>query len=68
MTTDKKLLQDKVSVVTGGGSSIGKAFAHSFAAEGSTVVVVDINDVTAKTVANDIGPSGEVDVFRSISM
>lgn len=55
-------LKDKVALVTGGGSGIGEAIARRFGAEGATVVVVDVNDVPAKTVANDIGPRAHADV------
>ncbi|MBH0781665.1 3-oxoacyl-ACP reductase [Nocardia bovistercoris] len=48
-------LQDRVAVVTGGGSGIGLATARRFAAEGAKVVVADI-DVAAGTAA-----AGEVD-------
>mgnify|MGYP000673970857 CR=1 FL=1 len=35
-------LKDKVAVVTGGGSGMGKAVAIEFARQGATVVVADI--------------------------
>lgn len=45
-------LQNKVTIVTGGGSGIGRAIALRFAAEGAKIVVADINpDGAAKTVS-----------------
>lgn len=45
-------LQDKVAIVTGGGSGFGAGIAAHFAAEGARVVVADINgDAAAKVVA-----------------
>lgn len=35
---------DKVAVITGGGSGIGFASARAFASEGGRVVLVDIDD------------------------
>src|SRR3990172_10561100 len=35
-------LEEKIAIVTGAGSGLGKAIAHSMVAEGATVVVADI--------------------------
>ena len=39
-----ELLKNKVSVITGGGSGIGKSIANIFAANKSKVYVFDINE------------------------
>lgn len=48
-------LDDKIAIVTGGGQGIGRAIATKLAREGATVVVADLNDVTAKETADAIG-------------
>lgn len=49
-------LADKVIVVTGGASGIGRALAHRFAEEGAKgVVVADLDEGKAGVVAEEIG-------------
>ena len=43
-----KSLQNKIAIVTGGGSGIGKAISLLYAAEGAKVVVSDINEAMAE--------------------
>jgi pyridoxal 4-dehydrogenase len=50
-------LEDRVAIVTGGAQGIGKAIAEKLSDEGASVVIADINEEGAKTVAE--GLSGE---------
>jgi len=45
-------LQDKVCVITGGGSGMGKAMAELFVAEGAKVVLADISGMQAEVAAS----------------
>ena len=51
-------LQDKVAIVTGAASGMGKAIAEAYAKEGAKVVVSDLNEEGAKTVAEEINANG----------
>jgi len=51
-------LKDKVALITGGGSGIGKASCLAFAREGARVVVVDLKLETAEATAQEIADAG----------
>jgi 3-oxoacyl-[acyl-carrier protein] reductase len=48
-------LKDKVAIVTGAGSGMGEAIAHTYAREGAKVAVLDVNEQAANKVASAIG-------------
>ncbi len=48
----------KIVVITGAGSGIGRALAEKYGRLGATVVVTDINELNAKTVADGIVAAG----------
>ena len=49
---------DKVAIVTGGGSGLGEAIGKRLAAEGASVVLSDINLKAAERVTREISKSG----------
>jgi 3-oxoacyl-[acyl-carrier protein] reductase len=51
-------LMDRIAVVTGAGSGIGRATASMFAREGARVAVVDLEEATAKATAEEIERAG----------
>src|SRR5580704_13965812 len=48
-------LDNKVAIITGAASGIGRATALRFAQEGAKVVVADLNEETGVALANEIG-------------
>ncbi|HVF88190.1 MAG TPA: glucose 1-dehydrogenase [Pyrinomonadaceae bacterium] len=48
-------LQNKIAVITGGGSGIGRASARLFAVEGAQVVIAEINEEQALQATQEIG-------------
>lgn len=56
-------LKDKVALITGGSSGIGRETALLFAAEGAAVVVVDLNDEAGKKVVQEIEAAGGKAVY-----
>ncbi|EXG81850.1 SDR family NAD(P)-dependent oxidoreductase [Cryptosporangium arvum] len=51
-------LRDKVVVITGAGSGLGRESALLFAAEGARVVVTDLIEARAEKVAAEVGAAG----------
>ena len=51
-------LENRIAIVTGGGSGIGAAAALAFAGEGARVLVADVNEAGAKSVAERIEKAG----------
>ncbi|WP_037500041.1 SDR family NAD(P)-dependent oxidoreductase [Sphingomonas jaspsi] len=49
-------LSGKIALVTGAAQGIGEGIARSFAGEGATVWVTDINEDGARAVAQSLGP------------
>jgi 3-hydroxybutyrate dehydrogenase len=49
------LLENKVAIVTGAASGIGKDLATLFAREGAKVVIADLNQKGADAVAAELG-------------
>ena len=52
-------LRNKVAVVTGGASGIGRAISHALAREGARVAVVDIDPRKGQDTASEISAKGE---------
>lgn len=51
-------LTGKVAVITGGGSGIGRALAHRFAAEGMRIVLADRDEVKMRAVEVELSEGG----------
>jgi len=53
-------LRDRVAVVTGGASGIGKALAKAFLGEGMKVVLADVEEPALKACSEELGKLGPV--------
>lgn len=51
-------LENKVAIVTGGGAGLGKAIAVTYAREGASIIIADMNIDAAKLTANEITENG----------
>jgi 3-hydroxybutyrate dehydrogenase len=52
-------LKDKVAVITGAASGIGKEIAIVFAREGAKVAIADLDGKAADTTARELDPAGK---------
>jgi NADP-dependent 3-hydroxy acid dehydrogenase YdfG len=55
-----KELRDRVAVVTGGASGVGKALAKALVGEGMKVVLADVEEPALEATAAELGALGEV--------
>jgi NAD(P)-dependent dehydrogenase (short-subunit alcohol dehydrogenase family) len=58
-------LANKIAIITGGASGIGRATALLFVREGAAVVIADVNKEAGQTVATDIERAGGRASFES---
>jgi len=61
-------IKQKVTLITGAGSGMGKATAEVFAAEGAKVVVTDVNSDNAKKVSDQINSDGGESLAMSLDV
>ena len=59
-------LSNKIAVVTGSGSGIGRAIAIRLSNEGAQVVVADFNEITGQETANLINKAGKRAVYTHV--
>ncbi|MUT68298.1 SDR family NAD(P)-dependent oxidoreductase [Paenibacillus sp. NEAU-GSW1] len=52
-------LQDRVAIVTGGASGIGRGVAHAMAKEGAKVVIVDVNEEQGLATEQELNAIGQ---------
>jgi sorbitol-6-phosphate 2-dehydrogenase len=62
------ILEDKVAIVTGGGSGLGQALCYRLADEGCHVVAADLNEEGARQTAADIEQRGSSTGRRSLGL
>jgi NAD(P)-dependent dehydrogenase (short-subunit alcohol dehydrogenase family) len=57
-------LKNKISLVTGGGSGIGKAISQLFARLGAVVCIFDLDEAGAQSTIDELGENGEAEFVR----
>lgn len=58
-------LKDKVTIITGGGHGLGRAYARRFAEEGAQVVIADIDGAAGEAVAEELVRAGQTGWART---
>jgi len=61
-------LKDKVTIVTGGGSGIGRAIALKFAREGACIAIFEINEENANSVVETVKSMGQRAVALAVDV
>lgn len=61
-------LQNKITVVTGAGSGIGKSIAEIFAKQGAMIHVIDLNEVNASKTADTIVAAGGKAILHCVDI
>lgn len=60
--------KDKVAVITGGGSGLGKCIAIEFAKANANVIIIDKNSEKAKATANELNNMGVKSMYFDIDI
>jgi meso-butanediol dehydrogenase/(S,S)-butanediol dehydrogenase/diacetyl reductase len=55
---EKRLLEGKIILLTGGGDGIGRECSLEYARDGATVVIADINEAMARSTASELATPG----------
>jgi 3-oxoacyl-[acyl-carrier protein] reductase len=61
-------LKDKVAIITGAASGLGRATALTFAREGTKTIIADINEAAGKKVVNEITELGGAANFEQVNV
>jgi len=61
-------VKNKVAVVTGGSTGLGKATAQLLASEGATVVIADVQDDLGLAVVEEIGAAGGIAKYHHMDV
>jgi NAD(P)-dependent dehydrogenase (short-subunit alcohol dehydrogenase family) len=65
-TSTEDAFAGKVAIVTGGGSGIGAAVVRALAGRGATIVIADIDEAAAKSVADEIDARSAVKASTAV--
>ena len=58
MSSEKRRLDGRTIIITGGGAGIGRAYATGFVQQGAHVVIADIDAVSAENAARELEANG----------